>query len=322
MEYRNLGKTGVKVSSLCMGTMSFGGKADKSASKAIFNKCLEAGVNFFDSANVYNDGESEKILGECIQGHRDELIITSKVYLPTGDNINDQGLSRYHITKEINKSLKRLKTEYLDIYFLHKFDHETAIENTLKTLDDMVRQGKVLYIGASNWAAWQIEKALGISREKVLERFEIIQPMYSLVKRQAEVEIFPMALEEELSVITYSPLGGGLLTGKYDFSKTPDTGRFAEKEKYQTRYKEKHYYETAERFIEFAKENGFHPVSLAIAWVQSHPAVTAPIIGANSVRQLEDSLNSINIDMTKELREKISSLSITPPPATDRLEEL
>jgi len=322
MEYSTLGKTGVQVSTLCFGTMSFGGDADVETSKAMFKRCREVGINFFDTADIYNEGRSEEILGECIKDCRDEIVLTSKVFNKTGEDINKQGLSRRHIREGIEASLDRLGTDYIDVYFCHQFDSKTAIEETLKAMDDLVKQGKILYPAASNWAAWQIEKALGISRRKNLSRFEVIQPMYNLVKRQAEVEILPMASEENIGVIPYSPLGGGLLTGKYGKDKKPDKGRIVNNDMYAKRYGEDIYFEITENFTQHAKEQGVNPVSLAVAWVKSHPAITAPIIGARNLEQLEGSLGALEIEMTPEWRKEISSLSITPPPATDRLEEI
>ena len=321
MEYKLLGNTGVKVSTLCFGTMSFGSTADEETSAAMFNRCRDVGINFFDCANVYAEGRSEEILGDLIADCRDELVITTKVFGSTGPDINAGGLSRRHIQNAVEASLKRLKTDYIDVYFLHKFDEDTPIEETLRTLDDLVKAGKILYPAASNFAAWQIAKALGISAKESLARFECIQPMYNLVKRQAEVEILPMAESENLGVIPYSPLGGGLLTGKYGTDKRPDAGRLVESEAYQTRYGVPGYYEVAEQFTNFAQERNLAPASLAVAWVASHPAITAPIIGARNLEQLDSSLKSLDIDMTPELRAEISALSPEPPPATDRLEE-
>ncbi len=321
MEYRLLGKTGVKVSSLCFGTMSFGGIADEKMSAAMFDQCREAGINFFDCANVYEGGKSEEILGRLIADCRDQVVITSKVYFNMGDGVNDGGSSRYHIVRAVEGSLKRLNTDYIDLYFIHRFDDTTPLEETLSVLNDLVRQGKVLYIGASNYAAWQVAKALGISRQNAWARFECIQPMYNLVKRQAEVELLPMAISEQVGVIPYSPLGGGLLTGKYGIKKRPESGRLMESKMYKLRYAAQEVYEIAERFVAFAKEHDFNPVSLAIAWVNAHKGVTAPIIGARNTDQLAPALASMDIDMTPELYEQISHLSPKPPVATDRNEE-
>jgi len=321
MEYKPLGNTGVKVSPLCFGTMSFGGDADEATSAAMFQSCREAGINFFDCANVYSGGRAEEILGDLIASSRDELVITTKFFGAMGPNINDRGASRYHIRQAVEDSLRRLNTDRIDVYFIHKFDHGTPLEETLRALDDLVRQGKILYPAASNFAAWQVAKALGISAMNGWARFEVIQPMYNLVKRQAEVEILPMAQSEKLAVISYSPLGGGLLTGKYGPDTRPGSGRLVENEMYQTRYGEDWVYEVASDFTAFAQARGYEPVALAVAWVASHPAVTAPIIGARNPDQLQGSLKSLEIQMTPELRNEISSLSKEPPLATDRAEE-
>jgi len=321
MEYRFLGKTGVKVSQLCFGTMSFGGDADEETSAALYHRCREAGINFFDCANMYQRGMAEEILGRLIHDERDQVVITTKAYFPMGEGVNDRGASRRHLRLALEASLRRLQTDFVDILFIHRFDEYTDLAETLSTLNDLVRQGKVLYLGASNFAAWQVEKALGLSALHGWEAFSVLQPMYNLVKRQAEVEILLMAQAENLAVIPYSPLGGGLLTGKYGMDRPPESGRLVTNKMYQTRYGEPLMHEVAERFTAFARERGYHPASLAVAWVGSHPAVTAPIIGARNVEQLEDSLRSVDIPMTPELRAEISALSPEPPPATDRTEE-
>ncbi|MET3507345.1 aldo/keto reductase [Halalkalibacter oceani] len=319
MEYQTIGRTGIKVSSLCFGTMSFGGVADEETSKAMFNRCREAGINFFDCANVYNGGAAEEILGRCIEGSRDELILTTKVNGAVKKGVNNRGLSRRHITMAIEDSLRRLKTDRIEFYFVHAFDPDTPIEETLSAMDDLQRQGKILYPAVSNWAAWQIAKALGVSAKEHLARFECIQPMYNLVKRQAEVEILPLAQSEQMGVITYSPLGGGLLTGKY--RNQSGSGRLVEQDNYRIRYGEKSYFDIANRFDEYANDHGVAPASLAVAWVMSHPAVTAPIIGARNLEQLEPSLDALTIQLTEEQRNEISQLSPAPAPATDRSEE-
>lgn len=321
MQYRTLGRTGVQVSSLCLGTMSFGREADEETSAAMFHRCREAGINFFDTANVYAAGRSEEILGKLIANCRDEIVLTSKFCFPMGDDLNARGASRRHMQLAVEASLKRLGTDRLDVYFVHSFDALTPIEETLRAFDDLVHQGKILYPAVSNWAAWQIATALGISARAGLARFECIQPMYNLVKRQAEVEILSLARAEQIGVISYSPLGGGLLTGKYDTKNKPSSGRLVENEMYVRRYGLPVYYEIAQAFAVHAQERGVHPVTLAVAWVMSHPAITAPIIGARNVAQLEPSLAAADLPMTPEWRAEISALSVEPPPATDRLEE-
>lgn len=321
MEYRFLGRTGVQVSPLCFGTMSFGGEADEETSAAMFHRCREVGVNFFDCADVYQHGRAEEILGKLIAPCRDEVVLTSKVYFPMSAGVNARGATRYHILRAVEDSLKRLGTDRIDVYFIHRFDDFTPLEETLRALDDLVAQGKILYPAASNFAAWQVAKALGISAKAGWAPFAVLQPMYNLVKRQAEVELLPMALSEGLGVIPYSPLGGGLLSGKYGVARRPEQGRLVSNTMYQTRYHEGWMTQVAEDFTAFAQARGYHPVSLAVAWVGGHPAVTAPIIGARNLAQLEDSLGALKVAMTPELRAEIGALSPEPPPATDRNEE-
>jgi len=287
----------------------------------MFAACREQGINIFDCADLYAHGRAEEILGQLIKSIREEVIITSKVYFPTGPDINAMGANRRHIMYAIEGSLRRLQTDRLDIYFIHRFDDITPLEETLRALDDLVHQGKIVYLGLSNMAAWQVEKALGLSALHGLAPIACIQPMYNLVKRQAEVEILPMAEAERLGVLTYSPLAGGLLTGKYGKNRRPSSGRLLENKVYQTRYQDEMGLEVAEKFTALAAELGFNPVSLAIAWAGSHPAVTAPIVGARNVEQLKDIFAATQINMTAELRQQISSLSPEPPPATDRSEE-
>ena len=319
--HRYLGNTGVKIAPLCMGTMSFGGAADPDESAAMFRRCREAGINTFDCANVYADGRSEEILGDLVADCRDEVVLTTKAYFPMGDAPNARGASHYHLVRAVENSLRRLGTDRIDVLFVHRFDEETALHETLRALDDLVRQGKVLYLGASNFAAWQVMKALGRQRREGWTPFHVLQPMYNLAKRQAEVEILPMAQSENLGVLSYSPLGGGLLTGKYGRDRRPDEGRLVDNTMYQTRYGADVHYEVAERFATFAETHGHNPVSLAVAWVAHHPAITAPIIGARTLDQLAGSLGALEIDMTVDLYEAIGDLAPTPPPATDRVEE-
>ena len=321
MNYRTLGRTGVLVSTLCFGTMSFGGDADEAMSAAMYRRCREAGINFFDCANVYGRGRAEEILGRLMAGHRHELVITSKVGSRMRDGANGEGLSRRHIVGEVEASLRRLQTDRIDLYFVHRFDAVTPMEETLAALDTLVQQGKILYPAVSNWAAWQVAKALGISARQGLAPFACMQPMYNLAKRQAEVELLPLALDAQLGVIPYSPLGGGLLSGKYGVAARPGQGRLVENAMYQARYGESSHYEVAERFAVYAQSQGIAPATLAVAWVMSHPAVTAPIIGARSVAQLEASLAAADLAMTPAWRAEITALSVAPAVATDRSEE-
>jgi aryl-alcohol dehydrogenase-like predicted oxidoreductase len=319
VKYRTLGRTGVQISQLCAGTMAYGGDADERAAGAMYRACRDAGINFFDTADQYSKGRSEEILGELMRGERESLVIATKCFNPTGEDRNAKGSTRRHVTRAVEASLKRLGTDRVELLYLHHYDARTPLDEQMRALEDLVRSGKVLYPAVSNYAAWQTQSALDIQERAGWARLQAIQPMYNLVKRQAEVELLPMAQANGLSVFPYSPAGGGLLSGKY--AQKGAQGRLASNKMYEARYGEAWAHETAARFSDFCREKNLHPMSMAVAWVGSHPAVTAPIVGARSVEQLRASLDSVKIDMTPELREKISALSRTPPPATDRLEE-
>ena len=318
MKTKLLGRTGVSVSELCFGTMSFGGDADEATSAAMYKAVRDAGINFFDCADEYNKGKSEEILGRLAKDHRDNLVLTTKCFSPQSDDINARGSSRRHVVRAVERSLKRLQTDRIDVLFLHKFDPLTPIEEMMRGLEDVVRSGKVLYPAVSNWSAWQTQRAVDIQERNNWARLQVVQPMYNLVKRQAEVEILPMAQANGIGVMPYSPGAAGLLSGKY---LGQATGRLKTNKMYEARYGEAWTFEVAENYVTFCKQQGLHPVSTAIAWVGSHPGVTAPIIGARNLDQLKDSLAAVKVNMTPELRAEIADLSPTPPPATDRLEE-
>ncbi|MBK9383400.1 MAG: aldo/keto reductase [Planctomycetes bacterium] len=321
MQARTLGRSGLKVSRFCFGTMSFGGDADEAMAAKLFARCRDAGIDTFDCADVYEGGRSEEILGRLVRGCRDEIVLATKAYFPTGPDPRSRGSSRYHLVRAVEASLRRLGTDRIDLFFLHRFDEATPLEESLRALDDLVRQGKILYLGASNFAAWQVMKALGISARAGLSPLVCIQPMYNLVKRQAEVELLPLARSEGLGVLSYSPLGGGLLAGKYGEQERPSAGRLVENAMYGTRYGEEGYYRSAQRLIEVARELGVSPAALALAWVAAHPDITAPLLGARDVAQLDEQLRALEIPMDEPLRERLSQCSPEPPPATDRNEE-
>jgi len=319
MKYKLLGRTGVQVSELCFGTMSFGGDADEATSASMYKAVRDAGINFFDTANEYNKGVSEEILGRLIQGHRNDLVLTTKVNAQIRPDLNARGTSRRHVIEAIDACLKRLQTDRIDVLFLHRYDALTPIEESMRGLEDLVRAGKVIYPAVSNWSAWQTQRAVDLQERNNWARLQVTQPMYSLVKRQAEVEILPMAEANGIGVIPYSPAAAGLLSGKY---LGQATGRLKTNKMYEARYGDAWMFEVADEFVAFCKERGLHPVSTAIAWVGTHPAVTAPIIGARNLDQLKDSLAAVKVDMTPSLRAEIADLSRTPAPATDRSEEL
>ena len=321
MKTTYMGRTGVKVSRIAFGTMSFGGDADEATSAALFAACRDAGVTFFDCANVYAKGESERILGKLVASCRDEVVISTKAYFPMGPGDNARGASRYHLVRSVEASLGRLATDRIDVFFLHRFDAHTALDESLRAVEDLVRAGKILYPAVSNFAAWQTQKALGIAAREGLAPIVAAQPMYNLVKRQAEVEILPQALCEGLAVFPYSPLAAGLLSGKYGVSDRPASARLVTNAMYKARYDDVGVFDVAERFREVAREEGVHPVTLAVAWVGAHPGVTAPLIGARYVAQLAPALAAGDFEMTPALYTRIAALSPEPPPATDRTDE-
>lgn len=316
-----LGKTGVKVSRIALGTMSFGGDADEATAGQIWRAALDAGVNFFDTADVYNEGRSEEILGRLMRGERDNIVLATKAYFPTGPGPNARGSSRYHLVRAVEASLRRLGTDRIDLYYLHRFDDVTDLGETLRALEDLVRAGKILYPACSNFAAWQVAHALGIARAEGFAPLVAVQPMYNLVKRTAEIEILPMAQSLGIGVIPYSPTGGGLLTGKYGVDRRPEKGRLVDTKMYATRYGAPSYFAIAEEFTRLAAELGHAPTTLAVAWVASHPAVTSVLVGGRNVEQLAPALAAKDLVLDEATRARISALSPEPPPATDRNEE-
>lgn len=299
--------------------MSFGGEAGEGTARAMFQRCREVGINFFDTADVYCAGRAETILGKLIAGQRDQLVIATKAHFACGQAPTDRGSNRYHLVRSVEASLRRLDTDRIDVLYLHHYDAQTALDDTLKSLELLIQQGKILYPAASNFAAWQVMRALGIAERHGWAKLAALQPMYNLAKRQAEVELLPMAQAMGVGVCSYSPLAGGLLTGKYQ--EEGAKGRLKVNTAYQVRYGDPAYYDIAVRLSGLAQELGHHPASLAVAWVASHPAITAPILGARNLEQLEPSLRALDVPMTPELRDRISQLSPAPPPANDRTEE-
>lgn len=321
MRYSFLGRTGVKVSRLALGTMTFGGEADETAAAAIVGRARDAGINLFDTADVYSEGRSEEILGRLLRGCRDEVVLATKAYYPTGPDPNARGTSRYHLVRAVEASLARLATDRIDVYYLHRFDDVTDVGESLRALDDMIRQGKILYPACSNFAAWQVAHALGLSAARDLAPLCAIQPMYNVLKRQAEVEILPMARALGLAVVPYGPTAGGLLTGKYAGGARPERARLTGDSLYQTRYADSSYWAVADSFAALAAELGHRPATLAVGWVASHPAVTSVLLGARSLDQLNDTLAAADLVVDDAAWARIAALTPAPPPATDRSEE-
>ncbi|MGB2440635.1 MAG: aldo/keto reductase [Candidatus Puniceispirillaceae bacterium] len=310
---RSFGPQNLAASGLCFGTMQFGAGASHEDSAAMYAACRDAGINFFDTAYVYTQGRSEEILGTLIAKEREDIILVTKAGA-------EGGCSAKNIRAQLEASLTRLNQDYTDIFFLHRFDDEVPLEQSFAELAALKEQGKFYHLGVSNFAAWQVMKAQGIANLHGYPAIEILQPMYNLVKRQAEVEILPMAAAEELAVISYSPLGGGLLTGKYRGGIAAE-GRFSWDQKYATRYGQDWMHQAANQLFEIAAEVGTAPAALAVAWVAKNPAITAPIISARNIEQLAPSLAATEIHLEESVYARLNALAPTPPPATDRLEE-
>jgi aryl-alcohol dehydrogenase-like predicted oxidoreductase len=286
MEYRRMGRSGLKVSEICLGTMTFGHGADQAEVNRMVELAFAAGVNFFDTANTYGGGQSEVMLGQALKGRRREAVIATKFFNPVGPRPNDSGMSRVHILQALEDSLERLQTDYVDIYYIHHVDVQTPLEEMLRALDDLVHQGKVRYIACSNYEAWRLMEALWISDNKNLARFECYQPQYSLIVRDIEEEIIPVCQAKGLGVVVWSPLGGGFLSGKYQPGERQVTGaRSQEGWAYPARYFAANADETLGVLLKVAAHLGRPPAQVAVRWVLDQPAITSAIIGARTLDQ-------------------------------------
>ncbi|MGA2077450.1 MAG: aldo/keto reductase [Terriglobia bacterium] len=325
MRYQLLGRTGLKVSVLCLGTMTFGSSPSPSTlpgssekeSLMVLDRFLDAGGNFIDTADGYAEGRSEEILGKGIKGRRHQIVLATKVFSLTGKGPNQKGLSRKHIAEAVENSLRRLDTDYIDLYQAHCFDSRTPLEETLEALDQLVRQGKVLYLGCSNFAGWQLAKALGISRARGLSKFECLQPQYSLVCRSIERELLPLCREEGVGVIPWSPLAGGFLSGKYrPGGARPSGSRLAESDPASRGSIERFLTERNFRILgvveAVARELGKSASQVALAWLLAAREVTAVIFGARTISQLEENLSAIGWDFPRELWLRLDQASALP----------
>jgi len=318
MKYRRLGRTGLKVSAICLGTMQFGWTADKESSYEVMDTAVELGCNFFDTADIYsrwaegNDGGvSEQIIGSWLKERniqRDQLVIATKVRGQRGDGPNDQGLSRHHILTEVENSLRRLQTDYIDLYQTHWFDTETPLEETLQALDDLVRAGKVRYIGCSNYPAWLLTKSLWVSDVRHLVRYESLQPHYNLVRRaEFERELMPLCEDQKIGVIPYSPLAGGFLTGKYRRDAAlPDSARAGG---VRERYMNEQGFAAVDKLEEIASHLETTIAQTAVAWLLANPVVSSAIIGANNITQLRETLKGAEIQLTAAEKEELDEVT-------------
>ena len=321
MRYRQLGRSGLRVSVLTLGTMTFGGKGvfaktgetDLAGARRLVDRCIEAGINLFDTADVYSCGVSEEILGEALEGRRDRVLITTKARMTMGEGPNDAGLSRQHLIEACEASLKRLGTDWIDLYQLHEWDGQTPLEETLRALDDLVRAGKVRYVGCSNYAGWQLMKALGIAERRGLERFVSQQIHYTLEAREAEYELVPIAVDQGIGIMVWSPLAGGLLSGKYrrgqphppgsrhltDWGEPPirDEGRL---------------YAIVEELVAIGAERGVAPAVVALAWLLGRPGVATLVVGARSEAQLDANLAAAELELSAEEVARLERVSALP----------
>ena len=320
MRHVRLGRTGLQVSRICLGTMTFGLQCDEPTAVAILDRAAAGGISFLDAADVYpvggrldTVGRTEEILGRWLAGRRHDFVLATKCAGVMGARPWERGLSRKHILDAIDASLRRLRTDYVDLYQLHSPDRETPIDETLRALDDVVRAGKARYVGCSNYLAYQVARAIGRSEAQGLVRFDSVQPRYNLLFRQVERELLPLCREEGIGVIPYNPLAGGFLTGKHRREAGPTPGtRFtlgSAAGRYQDRYWHEREFATVEALRPLAAEEGISLTRMAVAWVLAHPAVTAPIIGASRPEQLDDVLPAVEKDLGADIKARLDTLT-------------
>ena len=339
MDYRPLGTSGLQISALTLGTMTFGGQGnfknvgetDLAGARRQIDMCLDAGVNLIDTADVYSTGRSEEIVGEALTGKRDDVLIASKVRFPMGDAPNMAGLSRHHVIAGCEASLRRLRTDHIDLYQVHEWDGLTPLEETLSALEFLLDSGKVRYVGASNYAAWQLMKALGIAEREHLPRFVSQQIYYSLQERSAEYELIPLAIDQGLGTLVWSPLAGGLLSGKYRRGEqAPPGSRHLTDWDEPPVYDEDRLYDTIDVLVAIAEDRGVSAAQVALAWLLARPTISSVVIGARTDEQLADNLKAIELTLSAQERTRLDDVSRPPllypywhqrKTASDRLSE-
>jgi aryl-alcohol dehydrogenase-like predicted oxidoreductase len=320
MDYRQLGRSGLRISTLTLGTMTIGdagpsasiGSVDLDGARRQIDLCLDAGVNLIDTADVYSAGASEELVGQALVGRRDRVLVATKARMPMGDGPNDAGLSRHHLIEGCEASLRRLRTDHIDLYQVHEWDGQTPLEETLDALDMLVRSGKVRYIGCSNYAAWQLVKALGISDRLHLQRFVSQQIYYSLQAREAEYELVPAALDQGLGILVWSPLAGGLLSGKYRRDAQPQEGRHLTDWDEPPVRDEDQLYDIVDALVEIGEAHGVSAAQVALAYTLGKPGVTSVIIGARREEQLVDNLAAAGLELSAEERARLDAVSAPP----------
>jgi voltage-dependent potassium channel beta subunit len=313
MKYRKLGRTGLKVSEISLGSwLTYGNSVEKEAAASVIDKAYDLGINFFDTANVYATGEAEKLVGEALSKYnRESYVLATKVFWPMGEGVNDRGLSRKHVFEQAHASLKRLGTDYVDLYYCHRYDPDTPVDETLRTIEDLVRQGKVLYVGVSEWTAAQIQEALQVADHYLLDRIVVNQPQYSMLNRYIEPEILPLSERNGISQVVFSPLAQGVLTGKYkpghqfpqgsralDSSSNTWMGPFLQDEVLHK----------VEKLGGIASEMGITVANLALAWILRQPGVASAIVGASRPSQIEENVQASGIEITSEIESRIEEI--------------
>ncbi|MCU6795074.1 aldo/keto reductase [Paenibacillus sp. WQ 127069] len=309
MKYRKLGNSGLKVSLLGLGTNALGGRADQEESIRIIGQAIDKGINFIDTANIYTKSESERIIGLALEGKRHEVVLATKAGLVRGSGPNERGSSRFHLQQELEGSLRRLKTDYVDLYQIHTFDPETPLEETLRTLEDMVSSGKVRYIGASNYAAWELMKALGISERQGWNRFISHQICYSLADRTPEQELVPISLDQGVGIIPYFPLAGGILTGKYTSVGAAPEGSRADKDPNFGKFLTDERLQLSQSVSELAAKWDCTPGNLSLSWLMHNPVVSTVIVGASGAAQLEENYKSLSIELNADQLQELDRVS-------------
>ncbi|MEK5434858.1 MULTISPECIES: aldo/keto reductase [Paenibacillus] len=309
MNFKRLGNSGLQVSALGLGTNAFGKRADQETSIQIVHTALDHGINFIDTANIYAGSESERIIGLALESRRHKAVLATKAGLVKQDGPNGSGSSRRHLMQELEDSLRRLKTDYIDLYQIHTFDPNTPLEETLRTLDDMVSSGKVRYIGASNYTAWQLMKAIGISEARSFAKYISIQCSYSLADRTPENELLSLCLDQGVGIIPYFPLAGGILTGKYNSNGSAPSGSRADTDPNFKRFLNHERIELGNKVGQIAEELGTSSTALSLAWLMNRPAVSTVIVGATRVEQLEQNLHSTSIQLNEESVSKLDEAS-------------
>ena len=313
MDYRRLGRAGLKVSEICLGTMTFGNGADQAEANRMVDTALGAGLNFFDTANSYVGGVSETMLGEALKGKRQDAIIASKFFNPMGHRPNDSGMSRLHIKQQIDASLKRLQTDYIDVYYIHHVDHQTPLDEMLRALDDLVRQGKILYTACSNYEAWRLMEALWLAETKGWVGFSAYQPQYSLVVRDIDEEVVPACQAKGLGMVAWSPLAGGYLAGKYTPGSLKVQGtRSSEGWGFNSKFFAPNHGEILQTLFDVAKELGRPPAQVALRWVMEQPFMTSAIVGARNAEQLKETLAAGGWRLPIEALERLNKVSAQP----------